>query len=268
MDCDCLTTRFIESLTSTSEDMMLVLGPHMNWQEMLCPAPLSVCLLGQLVLVTLDKDVSLVSEHMTRDRFKHIFVWNMCDETKTETSKGVKKKASPRLLSAHVSPGGWTVEERGMKVKMALFDQSSEKTNLWKPKVAAYSRRGEPVTVGLLASSATVILHLHKPRKLCAGELFGKLRCLLVPPNWDAIGGMQMHLGYLYVSAGKSIYMLKITAYSTIRKLTDYKLVMKLPDTPSEIATDELGGKSICASCKGEECLVEGEFYVCAVGGQ
>ncbi|XP_071096304.1 uncharacterized protein [Haliotis cracherodii] len=53
------------------EDMMLVLGPHMNWQEMLCPAPLSVCLLGQLVLVTLDKDVSLVSEHMTRDRFKH-----------------------------------------------------------------------------------------------------------------------------------------------------------------------------------------------------
>ncbi|XP_048236839.1 uncharacterized protein LOC125372023 [Haliotis rufescens] len=55
----------------TKEDMMLVLGPHMNWQEMLCPAPLSVCLLGQLVLVTLDKDVSLVSEHMTRDRFKH-----------------------------------------------------------------------------------------------------------------------------------------------------------------------------------------------------
>ncbi|XP_046565765.1 uncharacterized protein LOC124274445 [Haliotis rubra] len=53
------------------EDMMLVLGPHMNWQEMLCPAPLSVCLLGQLVLVTLDKDVSLVSEHMTRERFKH-----------------------------------------------------------------------------------------------------------------------------------------------------------------------------------------------------
>ncbi|XP_046557793.1 uncharacterized protein LOC124266992 [Haliotis rubra] len=53
------------------EDMMLVLGPHMNWQEMLCPAPLSVCLLGQLVLVTLDKDVSLLSEHMTRDRFKH-----------------------------------------------------------------------------------------------------------------------------------------------------------------------------------------------------
>ncbi|XP_046570713.1 uncharacterized protein LOC124278926 [Haliotis rubra] len=51
--------------------MMLVLGPHMNWQEMLCPAPLSVCLLGQLVLVTLDKDVSLVSEHMTRERFKH-----------------------------------------------------------------------------------------------------------------------------------------------------------------------------------------------------
>ncbi|XP_046562056.1 uncharacterized protein LOC124271044 [Haliotis rubra] len=53
------------------EDMMLVLGPHMNWQEMLCPAPLSVCLLGQLVLVTLDKDVSLLSEHMTRDRFEH-----------------------------------------------------------------------------------------------------------------------------------------------------------------------------------------------------
>ncbi|XP_067662227.1 uncharacterized protein [Haliotis asinina] len=53
------------------EDMALILGPHMNWQEMLCPAPLSVCLLGQLVLVTLDKDVSLLSKHMTRKRFKY-----------------------------------------------------------------------------------------------------------------------------------------------------------------------------------------------------
>ncbi|XP_067661981.1 putative uncharacterized protein MYH16 [Haliotis asinina] len=57
--------------TDAKGDMMLVLGSHMNWQEMLCPAPLSVCLLGQLVLVTLDKDVSLVSEHMERSAFKY-----------------------------------------------------------------------------------------------------------------------------------------------------------------------------------------------------
>lgn len=68
----------------------------------------------------------------------------------------------------------------------------------------------------------------------------------IITLSGDAIGGMQMHLGYLYVSAGKSIYRLKIKAYSTIRKLTDYKIVMKLPDTPSEIATDELGGKRYC----------------------
>ncbi|XP_046559427.1 uncharacterized protein LOC124268492 [Haliotis rubra] len=61
----------VMSPTDAKEDMMLVLGPHMNWQEMLCPAPLSVCLLGQLVLVTLDKDVSLVSEHMDRSAFKY-----------------------------------------------------------------------------------------------------------------------------------------------------------------------------------------------------
>ncbi|XP_071096644.1 uncharacterized protein [Haliotis cracherodii] len=61
----------VMSSTDAKEDMMLVLGPHMNWQEMLSPAPLSVCLLGQLVLVTLDKDVSLVSEHMDRSAFKY-----------------------------------------------------------------------------------------------------------------------------------------------------------------------------------------------------
>ncbi|XP_046560810.1 uncharacterized protein LOC124269820 [Haliotis rubra] len=61
----------VMSPADAKEDMMLVLGPHMNWQEMLCPAPLSVCLLGQLVLVTLDKDVSLVSEHMDRSAFKY-----------------------------------------------------------------------------------------------------------------------------------------------------------------------------------------------------
>ncbi|XP_048245313.1 uncharacterized protein LOC124141786 [Haliotis rufescens] len=61
----------VMSPTDAKEDMMLVLGPHMNWQEMLSPAPLSVCLLGQLVLVTLDKDVSLVSEHMDRSAFKY-----------------------------------------------------------------------------------------------------------------------------------------------------------------------------------------------------
>ncbi|XP_067660759.1 myosin-11-like [Haliotis asinina] len=61
----------VMSPTDAKEDMILVLEPHMNWQEMLCPAPLSVCLLGQLVLVTLDKDVSLVSELMDRSAFKY-----------------------------------------------------------------------------------------------------------------------------------------------------------------------------------------------------
>ncbi|XP_071096649.1 structural maintenance of chromosomes protein 2-like [Haliotis cracherodii] len=58
----------VMSPTDAKEDMMLVLGLQ---QEMLSQAPLSVCLLGQLVLVTLDKDVSLVSENMDRSAFKY-----------------------------------------------------------------------------------------------------------------------------------------------------------------------------------------------------
>ena len=40
-----------------------------DWAAMLTPAPISVCLLGQLILVSLDRDCSLVTDEMGVSQF-------------------------------------------------------------------------------------------------------------------------------------------------------------------------------------------------------
>ncbi|XP_046562040.1 uncharacterized protein LOC124271023 [Haliotis rubra] len=54
---------------------------------------------------------------------------------------------------------------------------------------------------------------------------------------------MQLHLDYLYVSAGKSLFRLKIRWFARYKMLVDPQRVMNLPDTPSDIAIDVLNGK-------------------------
>ena len=49
--------------------MSLILAWNYDWAAVLSPAPMSVCLLGQLILVSLDRDVSLVSKDMSKRDF-------------------------------------------------------------------------------------------------------------------------------------------------------------------------------------------------------
>ena len=50
--------------------MEIMLSSKYDWAAMLTPAPLSVCLLGQLILVSLDRDFSLVTEEMDVSQFE------------------------------------------------------------------------------------------------------------------------------------------------------------------------------------------------------
>ena len=43
---------------------------ELDWAALLNPAPMSICLLGQLILVTLDRDVSLVCPGMDEKQFQ------------------------------------------------------------------------------------------------------------------------------------------------------------------------------------------------------
>ena len=41
------------------EEMRLMMAPYANWDTFLTPAPLSIALLGQLILISSDADFSL-----------------------------------------------------------------------------------------------------------------------------------------------------------------------------------------------------------------
>ena len=45
-----------------NETALLMMSPSMNWAEFLTPAPLSIALLGQLMLVAGEKDFSLENQ--------------------------------------------------------------------------------------------------------------------------------------------------------------------------------------------------------------
>ena len=49
----------VNSGDDKNETALLMMSPSMNWAEFLTPAPLSIALLGQLMLVAGEKDFSL-----------------------------------------------------------------------------------------------------------------------------------------------------------------------------------------------------------------
>ena len=51
------------------EEMELVVSPYANWEEFLVPAPMSICLLGQLILISTKADFTL-EKSQPKDGFK------------------------------------------------------------------------------------------------------------------------------------------------------------------------------------------------------
>lgn len=60
---------------STGEDMRqemeMVVGPHANWEEFLYPVPLTILLLGDLMLVSAEQDFTLAKKQ-PKDGFQYI----------------------------------------------------------------------------------------------------------------------------------------------------------------------------------------------------
>ncbi|XP_067660870.1 uncharacterized protein [Haliotis asinina] len=140
-----------------------------------------------------------------------------------------------------------------MPEKLKWFNPDRDETYSWKIKTTTLTDLSQAVITSLLGSLHYVILLLDKPRTLCSGKISGKFTCMQVPSNWDNIRGMQLHLGHLYVSAGTSLFRLKIKRSPLFRKLSDPQLVMNLPDTPSEIAIDAFNGKRMVFYSKESE---------------
>ena len=62
------TERKIQSLTSSSdvtEDMAIVMTPHSNWEEYIMPAPLSIAIIGTLIISAVAKMIYRVSSSRT-----------------------------------------------------------------------------------------------------------------------------------------------------------------------------------------------------------
>ena len=56
------------------EEMMMMVSPHVNWGEYIVPAPLSIALLGELILISGDTDFSLEKNPPTKG-FQVQFNW-------------------------------------------------------------------------------------------------------------------------------------------------------------------------------------------------
>ena len=53
------------------EEMALVMAPYANWEQFLVPAPLTITILGQLMLISTQKDFSLANR-APKDGFEHL----------------------------------------------------------------------------------------------------------------------------------------------------------------------------------------------------
>lgn len=51
------------------EDMAMVMAPYANWEEFLTPAPITICLLGELMLISTTRDFTL-EKKPPKDGFK------------------------------------------------------------------------------------------------------------------------------------------------------------------------------------------------------
>ena len=53
------------------EELRMTLAPYSNWDNFLTPAPMTIALLGQLILVSADSDFSL-QDQAKQIAFKHL----------------------------------------------------------------------------------------------------------------------------------------------------------------------------------------------------
>lgn len=86
-----------------NETALLMMSPSMNWAEFLTPAPLSIALLGQLMLVAGEKDFSLAKQRPEKG-FKFI-----------------QHPESFRACLVQVSNCGWRAFNEAHKVRNTMF---------------------------------------------------------------------------------------------------------------------------------------------------
>lgn len=85
-----------------NETALLMMSPSMNWAEFLTPAPMSIALLGQLMLIAGEKDFSLESQK-PKDGFQFI-----------------QHPSSFRACLVQVSNAGWRAFNEAHKVSFLV----------------------------------------------------------------------------------------------------------------------------------------------------
>ena len=91
----------VNSSKDKNETALLMMSPGMNWGEFLTPAPMSIALLGQLMLIAGEKDFSL-----------------------SKPEKGfqfIRYPESFRACLVQVSNSGWTAFNEAHKVNKTLY---------------------------------------------------------------------------------------------------------------------------------------------------
>ena len=86
-----------------NETALLVMSPSMNWVQFLTPAPLSIALLGQLMLVAGEKDFSLENQRPE------------------EGFQFIKHPKSFRACLVQVTNAGWKAFNEANKVRKMFF---------------------------------------------------------------------------------------------------------------------------------------------------
>ena len=95
----------VNSADDKNETALLMMSPSMNWAEFLTPAPLSIALLGQLMLVAGEKDFSLEKQKPVKG-FQFI-----------------RHPQSFRACLVQVSNTGWRAFNEAQKVRKKFFFQ-------------------------------------------------------------------------------------------------------------------------------------------------
>ena len=90
-----------------NETALLMMSPSMNWAEFLTPAPLSIALLGQLMLIAGEKDFSLENQRPEKG-FQFI-----------------QNPESFRACLVQVSNTGWRAFNEAHKVRKVFFSTFS-----------------------------------------------------------------------------------------------------------------------------------------------
>ena len=93
----------VNSGSDKNETALLMMSPSMNWAEFLTPAPFSIALMGQLMLVAGEKDFSLENQRPEKG-FQFI-----------------QHPESFRACLVQVSNSGWRAFNEAHKVRKMFF---------------------------------------------------------------------------------------------------------------------------------------------------